>query len=307
MTIQQLEYVIALDNYRHYVTAAEKCHVTQPTITTQVKKLEEEIGLLIFDRSKTPLKPTLNGEVFISKARNIIREVDQLKEMVNSERESIEGEYRIGVIPTISPYLVPLFAGSFSKNHPNTILHIEEMKTESIIENIEKNKIDIGILVTPTEESFTREVPLYNEPFVFYGSEDHPLRQKKTLSSKEVENLKDLWLLNSGHCFRNQVLNICNSSDANRTINFESGSIESLKRMVNNYGGFTLVPEMALGKEDQMGVVHFKNPKPIREVSLVMHQSFAKEGLIDALRTEILKVVPEGFDKNERFIKVKWR
>ena len=307
MTLQQLEYVIALDTYRHYVTAAERCFVTQPTITTQVKKLEAEIGANIFDRSTTPLKPTAIGEVIIQKARSIVQEVQQLKEMVNTERESIQGTFRIGVIPTISQYLVPKFAGRFAKHYPETVLHIEELKTENIIEALAKNKIDVGILVTPLEESFIREIKLYNEPFVFYGDASHPLRAKKTLDPQDVESLNDLWLLNSGHCFRNQVLNICNSAPEERSIQFQSGSIESLKSMVNNYGGFTLVPETTLSASDQANCLYFNDPKPIREVSLVVHNTFAKEGLIDALRTEILHVTPDAFEKNERFIKVKWR
>ncbi len=307
MTLQQLQYIVALDTYRHYVTASEKCFVTQPTITTQVKKLEDEIGVVIFDRSKTPLKPTKAGKLIIAKARNIMGEVSQLKEMVSTVKESIDGEFQIGIIPTLSAYIVPKFAGSFSKKYPKTILNIEEMKTESIIDSLEKGKIDIGILVTPIDEPFIREINLYNEPFVFYGHKDHPLQQKELVKAEDVEQLNDMWLLNSGHCFREQMLNICNPSSRNSSINFQSGSIESLKKMVDNYGGFTLIPEMAVNEQDMGRIVHFAEPKPIREVSIVVHNSFAKEGLVDALRKEVLSIVPANFSKNQRFMKVKWR
>jgi len=307
MTLQQLEYIVALDTYRHFVTAAEKCFVTQPTITTQVKKLEDEIGIQIFNRSKTPLVPTTLGKGILTKARNIIQEVKQLKEMVNTERECLIGEFKIGVIPTISPYIIPKFTGGFSESYQDTILHIEEMQTEMIIDSLDKGEIDVGILVTPLDESFIREIPLYNEPFVFYGQENNSLKEKLLLAPEDVENLEGLWLLNSGHCFRNQVLNICNPLESEKTIHFQSGSIETLKKMVDNYGGFTLIPEMAITKNDLEHVVHFDMPKPIREVSLVVHKSFAKEGLIEALRKVILKVIPPNFEKNERFIKVKWR
>jgi LysR family hydrogen peroxide-inducible transcriptional activator len=307
MTLQQLEYVIALDTYRHFVTAAEKCFVTQPTITIQVKKLEEEIGFAIFDKSKSPFKPTQLGEVFVEKCKAILREVKELKNMVNGELDNLEGEYRIAVIPTISSYLIPLISGSFSKKHPNTILKIQEMESDQIIEALKNKEVDIGILVTPLNETFTREIKLYNEPFVFYGNVKGFHDSKKEISVKEVENMKDVWLLEKGHCFRNQVLNICGNTDNTKNIQFQSGSIEALKRMVNSYGGFTLVPEMAINSGDSEHVLRFSEPKPVREVSLVTHQSFYKEVLLDALRTEVLEKTPDKFVKNKRFIKINWR
>ncbi|MCU0446614.1 MAG: LysR substrate-binding domain-containing protein [Microscillaceae bacterium] len=307
MTLQQLEYILALDTYRHYVTAADKCFVTQPTITIQVKKLEDEIGVQIFDRSKTPLEPTPLGEIILSKARTIIQEVQQLKEIVNHERENLAGEFKIGIISTISPYIIPKFIGSFMQNYPDTQLDINEMQTEEIIKALDKGQIDIGILVTPLEEHFLREIPLYNEPFVYYGSSDLPLQSRSSISAKDIEDLEGLWLLNSGHCFRNQVLKICNSPKNKKNIAFQSGSIETLQKMVDNYGGFTLIPEMGLSGLDTTKVIHFSEPKPVREVSIVVHKSFAKENLLEVLRKEILKVVPPSFKKNERFMKIRWR
>lgn len=307
MTLQQLEYVIALDTYRHFVTAAEKCFVTQPTITIQVKKLEEEIGFAIFDKSKSPFKPTQLGEVFVTKCKAILREVKELKNMVNGELDNLEGEYRIAVIPTISSYLIPLISGSFSEKHPNTILKIQEMESDQIIEALKTKEIDIGILVTPLNETFTREVKLYNEPFVFYGNSRAFESSKTEISIQEIESMKDIWLLEKGHCFRNQVLNICGNNNNTRNIQFQSGSIEALKRMVDSYGGFTLVPEMAIQDSDYANILHFSDPKPIREVSLVTHQSFYKEMLLEVLRAEILEKTPAAFEKNKRFIKINWR
>tara|TARA_R110002126_G_scaffold149547_1_gene295535 strand:- start:1073 stop:1996 length:924 start_codon:yes stop_codon:yes gene_type:complete len=307
MTIQQLEYVIALDTYRHFVTAAEKCFVTQPTITIQVKKLEDEIGFLIFDKSKSPFKPSDLGEVFIAKAKVILHEIKELKNMVNVELDNLEGEYRMAVIPTISSYLIPLISGSFSKKYPNTILKIQEMESDQIILALQKKEIDLGILVTPLNEPFIREIKLYNEPFIFYGQEDCFEKEKNSISASEIEKLGNIWLLENGHCFRNQVLNICGNTDNNKNIQFQSGSIEALKRMVDNYGGYTLVPEMALNNTEKGRILHFNEPKPIREVSLVTHHTFSKDVLIDALRMEILDKTPKEFEKNERFIKINWR
>lgn len=307
MTLQQLEYVIALDTYRHFVTAAKKCFVTQPTITIQVKKLEDEIGFSIFDKSKSPFKPTSLGEVFINKTKMILREVSELKNMVNNELEAIDGEFKIGILPTISPYLIPLISGSFSEKHPNTTLIIEEMQTENIIDALQKREIDIGILVTPLNETFLREIQLYNEPFVFYGQNDAFTKGKIEVSAEEIETLNNIWLLKNGHCFRNQVLNICSKGMNDKNIQFQSGSIEALKKMVDNYGGFTLLPEMAVNDNDTGCHINFKAPKPVREVSIVVHQSFAKDRLIDALRLEILDKTPSSFVKNNRFIKINWK
>ncbi len=307
MTIQQLEYVVALDTHRHFVTAASYCHVTQPTITLMVKKLEEEIGILIFDRSKSPLVPTPLGEIFIAKSRAILQDVNHLKELVNVEVNSVLGNFKVGIIPTISPYIIPKFIGRFIEKYPDTILDIDEMQSDAIIESLLNGKIDVGILVTPLNETFLREVPLYTEPFVFYGQMNKKVNSQKTLSIKDLDSLEGLWLLNSGHCFRNQVLNICGNHTNHKNITFKSGSIETLKKMIDNYGGFSLMPEMSLTSKDKEKTILFKDPKPVREVSIVVHKSFAKEGLIEALRNEILKVVPNDFKKNDKYMKVAWR
>ena len=307
MTLQQLEYVVSLDTYRHFVTAAEKCFVTQPTITIQVKKLEDEIGFLIFDKRKSPFLPTDLGEMFIKKAKIILREVGDLKNMVSTELNNINGEYRIGIIPTISPYLIPLISGSFSTKYPNAILKIEEMQSEQIIAGLQKREIDLGILVTPLNEPSVREVKLYNEPFVFYGQKSEAFENKENITTQEVENMEDVWLLENGHCFRKQVLNICNNINNNKSIKFQSGSIEALKKMVDHYGGITLVPEMAISKDDKGCSILFDEPKPIREVSIVMHHSFSKEILITALRQEILDNIPPHFIQNKNYMKINWR
>jgi LysR family transcriptional regulator, hydrogen peroxide-inducible genes activator len=307
MTLQQLEYIVALDTYRHFVTAAENCFVTQPTITIQVQKLEDELGIVIFNRNKTPLQPTELGEIFIAKSRTILMEVKQLKEMVSDERENIKGKFRVGIIPTVSPYIVPKFIGSFMEKHPESILDIDEMQSDAIIEGLKNGKIDLGILVTPTEENSLREIPLYKEPFVYYGNDIGSTKIKKSISYKDIESLHGLWLLNSGHCFRNQVLNICKEPKNLQNITFKSGSIETLMKMVNNYGGFTLIPEMAISDAHQATIIHFDDPKPIREVSIVVHKSFVKESLIEALRFQILNIVPKNFEKNKRYIKINWR
>ncbi len=308
MTLQQLEYVVALDDERHFVSAAEKCYVTQPTLTIQVKKLEDEIGIILFDRKRNPLKTTSAGKPFILKARKILGEVSSLKQMVGHEKNNIEGRFKLGVIPTIAPYLIPLFASKFSKKYPNTILDIIELKSEDIMERLKKDSIDVGILVTPLDEEDITETPLYYEPFVFYGAFNHPLLKDKMVRQEDLQKESDLWLLNKGNCFRNQVLNLCISEKKRKekSIFFDSSSIESVKRMVSYYNGFTLIPELSVTKEDK-NFRPISEPVPVREVSIVHHNTFVKEGLIDALRQEILAVTPKNYKKNDRFFRVGWR
>ena len=305
MTLQQLEYVIALDNERHFVKASEKCFVTQPTLTMQVKKLEEEINTLIFDRKKQPLEPTEAGKQFVIKARQILRDVGQLKEFLHSDQESIEGIFRIGVIPTLAPYVIPLFVNEFQENYPKTQLIIEEQKSLEIIENLNQDKIDIGILVTPLEERNIREIKLYNEPLRVYASKSHDLNKLSSVSLRDITKYKDLWVLNEGNCFRNQTLNICTRPKQEK-IRYESGSLETIMNILDNSVGFTIVPELSLKNRTNKGL-EFQDKIPSREVSLVVHHSFTKEVLLEKLSEAILKNIPENYTKADAYIKVKWR
>ncbi len=307
MTLQQLKYLVALDNYRHFVTAAEKCFVNQSTITIQVKKLEEEINIKIFDRSKSPLTVTPAGERIIEKARSVLGEVKEMKAMVADEKESVKGTFKIGIIPTISPYIIPSFSLDFEKDHHDTQLIIEELESEQIIDSLKKGKLDIGILVTPLNDRDIREIQLYNEPFIFYGSKSHSLVKKKELELSDLQTIDNLWLLKNGHCFKNQVERLCKNYNNKSSIQFQSGSIETLKKMVDKYKGCTLVPEMSVSENESENITFFKEPKPVREVSLIVHKNFTKEALLEIIREKILGVVPDKFEKNERYIRVKWR
>ncbi|MEZ4918355.1 MAG: LysR substrate-binding domain-containing protein [Saprospiraceae bacterium] len=309
MTLQQLEYVIALDNHRHFVTAAEKCFVSQPNLTTQVKKLEDEIGIRIFDRDKKPLKPTALGEQFIRKARQIMREVEQLKESISSEKESITGEFTLGIIPTLAPYLLPKFLPDFVKAYPETQLTIRELTTNQIIDQLNNGILDMGVLATPLEVSSLREIPLFYEPFVLFAPKDHPYRKIKQFTSDQLDTQR-LLLLTDGHCFREQALQICQGMKIKNKMgfNFQSGSIEALKGLVKQGVGYTLIPELSISAPaDEEHIKRFAAPEPVREVSLVVHHSFAKEALIENLRNEIQKGIPEHLKKGKKFRRVQWR
>jgi LysR family hydrogen peroxide-inducible transcriptional activator len=309
MTLQQLEYIVALDNYRHFVTAAEKCYVSQPNLSMQVKKLEDEIGVRIFDRDQKPLAPTRTGEQILLKARQILREVGHLKAYVSNEKESTKGEYTLGIIPTLAPYLLPLFLPEFLKSHPDTRLIIRELQTEEIIRNLQQGTLDIGLAVTPLEEKSIREVALFHEPFLLYLPEGHHLLASDRLDPDELDR-EELLLLGEGHCFREQALSLCNgrSPDSESGFAYESGSVEALMGLVRHGLGYTLVPEMSVGENaDPKHVRRFQAPEPVREVSIVAHQSFSREALLEELRDAIQAAVPDSFRKMSHFMRVKWR
>lgn len=295
MTLQQLEYIVALDEYRHFVTAAEHCFVSQPNLTMQVKKLEEEVGVKIFNRNKKPLEPTEIGKEVITRARQILRESRQLTEFVNHEKESMEGELSIGIIPTLAPYLLPKLLPIFIKENPKIHLKIQEVQTGQIISQIKSGVVDIGLLVTPINETEIKEIPTFYEPFLLYLPKKHRLFHEKLLVAEDLDS-SDILVLDEGHCFRDQTLSICNNARSGTSIGFEykSGSIETLKNLVQHGVGFTLVPELSVIDElDSIHVKRFSSPEPVREVSLVVHNSFIKDSVISRLQETIRRIVPE--------------
>lgn len=316
MTLQQLRYLLALDDHRHFGQAAEASFVAQPTLTTQIKKLEDHLGVQLFNRRANPVHPTPVGEKVIAQARIILDEVSGLKALLREETTSLDGEYTLGIIPTLAPYLLPLFLQSFAEAHPGVHLQIREMQSEQIMDDLKRKRIDLGLLVTPLEDKQLREIPLFYEPFLIYASPDEDILQQSPLLPTHVHR-EELLILEQGHCFRNQVLNLCGTGPASlsstsdrrpRPFTFQAGSIETLKNMVRSNHGYTIIPEMSVQPElDKLHINRFAEPQPAREVSLVVSRSFAREKLIGELRREIQAVVPESFRKNGRYVSVAWR
>jgi LysR family hydrogen peroxide-inducible transcriptional activator len=299
MTITQLEYVLAVDKYRHFGKAAKACNVTQPTLSMQLQKAEEEMGVIVFDRSKNPILPTDEGSQIITQARLVLREYKKIFSIIDANKGEVRGAFRLAVIPTLAPYVIPLFAGDFVQKYPNVNLTIEEYKTEDIIELLAKDEIDAGLLVTPIHgESFIERV-LFHEPFSVFASDGHHLLKKTKIKDKDLDT-SDVWLLNEGHCFRQQVLNLCKLSRENGlhdNLKFESGNLETLKNMVLNSSGYTLLPQLAvlnLSKDEMRHVREFQSPIPTREVSLVHNRIFLKEKVISALEESIIENLPES-------------
>ncbi|MEZ5037227.1 MAG: LysR substrate-binding domain-containing protein [Chitinophagales bacterium] len=310
ISLTQLEYVIAIDNYKHFAKAAEACNVTQPTLSMQLKKMEEILNIEIFDRTKQPIVATLAGEELIEQARIILRETKQFMELAKNFNTNIVGEFKLGIIPTIAPYLLPYFIGSFQRNYPSVKLKIIELKTEDIIRQLNLDEIDAGILATPLKEPNLIEEPLFYEEIKVYAKKNHPLIKKKLLESKDVLRT-DIWMLSKGNCFRDQIINICSLHDNfDENITYESSSLETLKKMVDIEGGFTLIPELAvleLSVKKLDNIAEFKSPKPIREVGIVYARSVAKKKILQGLKQEILNNIPEDLkDKNKGKV-VEWK
>lgn len=304
MTFVQLEYIIAVDTWRHFATAAEHCFVTQPTLSMQIQKLEDELDLKIFDRSKQPVVPTETGLEIIEQARRIIAERNGLIETIQAKKGMLVGELRIGIIPTLAPYLLPLFIQPFTKRYPTVRLVIHELMTEMIISRLREGKIDAGILVTPLQESGIKEYTLFYEELMAYVSKKNAMYEKSYVLPEDIDPDK-LWLLEEGHCFRSQIVNLCELRKISKEHNhfdYEAGSIETLRRMVEMNDGVTIIPELAtldMPLKQQQLIRHFKKPSPMREVSLVIHRNQVKKRLIEVLRQEILQTIPEKIRKNK--------
>lgn len=311
MTLQQLEYVIALDTHRHFSLAADKCFVTQPSLSAMVQKLESELGVKIFDRSKQPVAPTDVGLAIIEQARQILLEAERLRQIVRDQRETVSGELRIGIIPTLAPYLLPLFLKSFSEQYRDVHLHLTELTTEQITHSLKKDLLDVGIMATPLEDPQLLEEPMFLEEFSAYAPHEASILEKKYLLAEDIDPNR-LVLLEEGHCIRAQVINLCALQQAQSTLNnisYEAGSLETLRRLVEANAGITILPELALLNldEDQMQYIRFfKPPAPAREISLVMHRVFTKRRLVDALKTSIVDNLPERLKKGKLLTVVKF-
>lgn len=309
-SLVQLEYIVAVDTYQQFSIAAEKCFVTQPTLSMQIKKLENDLDVVIFDRTKQPVVATEIGKKIIEQARNILSESKKINEIVLTNKNSVTGELRIGVIPSVAPYLLPLFIGKLSRKHPDLDITIRELITEEILEEIEKETLDVGILSTPIPNEGFIEDPIYYEKIFIYCHPSHPFYQQKEVTLKELST-ENVWLLSQGHCFRSQVINICALKKEAHQLPFryESASIETLVKMVDKEGGLTLIPELAvndLTPTKQKGVKSIKNLSPVREIGLVTNRIFVKYSILEALKKNLQAALPNEIQHKERGDRVEW-
>jgi len=312
ITLTQLEYIVAVDTYRHFGKAAESCFITQPTLSMQIKKLEEDLEIIIFDRSKQPLIPTDVGSRIIDQARIVLKQSDEINNIVKDHKNQVSGMLRIGIIPTLAPYLLPIFVGNYKKKYPNIFIKVVEATTENIIKLLNKDLIDVGILVTPLNEEKIIEKPIFYEEMLIYANSGHKIHNQPEITVKDIAT-PEIWLLSDGHCFRDQVINLCSymgTSDSDLPFHFEAGSLETLMNIIDKEGGITLIPELAkatMAQKRAYNVENFTNIKPLREVSLVYSRHFAKHKLINLLWREIKDSVPKELQDEDRGTIVEWR
>lgn len=304
ISLIQIQYLIALDEHRNFIKAAEASYVTQPTLSMQMKKLEDELGVLIFDRSKQPISPTVIGEKIIEQARVIYNETAQIETILKDFTGEVSGNLKIGVLPTISNSLIPRLISQVSKRYPDLKLTIKEGLTHEIVEDLEHNRLDVGIVSTPLHNNSLVEKPLYVEKFRIYAHPSHPSYGKR---SWEIDDLLEdkIWLLSEGNCFRTQTINLCSlpSDKLNHlALDYESGSLQTLKKIVDLEGGVTILPEWEAGELDDESLNHlraFKADGAGREVGLIYTKFYAKESVIAKLQEMIVASLPNYVSENK--------
>jgi LysR family hydrogen peroxide-inducible transcriptional activator len=304
MNIQQVEYILAVEKFKNFGLAADKCFVTQSTLSTMIGRFENEIGIKVFDRKTKPVSITEEGMDIIRQLRVISKELHSLSELVQSLKGELSGELKIGIIPTVAPFILPRFLNDFAKNFPKISFSVSEMSTNVITESLTKRELDVGILAVPIEMEVLHQVPLYNEPFVLYDCS-----KKKAEKYATIENIDydKFWLLEEGHCLHTQVKNICEigSFQNKESVNFDfrAGSIDSLIRFVRINKGMTMLPYLAsldFTAEESKRVTSFKPPVPVRTIGLVVHKHFVKKQILKLMQLEIQdKILPLLNSKNE--------
>lgn len=296
MTIQQLEYILAVDQFRHFARAAEHCRVTQPTLSAMIQKLEDELGVKLFDRSVQPVCPTVIGEKVIAQARIIIAQASQVKEIICEEKQSLTGTFRLAVLPTIAPYLLPRFFPQLMERHPELDIRMTEMKTQDIQQALHAGDMDAAIIASKTEDSYLMEETLFYEQFYGYISRKEPLFKHEVIRTSDITGER-LWLLDEGHCFRDQLVRFCQMEAVKvNQVAYHLGSMETFMRMVESGKGITFIPELAVAQltEEQRELVRpFAIPRPTRQIVLATSRDFVRHSLLRVLKEEIQAAVPK--------------
>lgn len=294
MTIVQLEYLLAVANFGSFSVAAEHCFVTQPSLSMQIKSLEDELGVMLLDRSKKPVIPTEAGEAVLAQARETLREYNSIKEVVARIKGEMSGRIRLGVIPTIAPYMLHKFIPDFVRRYPKVELEIREMKTEYIIDALNRDRIDAALVAGGTCGDGILEYDLFDDRFFAYVSPDSPLYNKSNIRIEDID-MRDLILLSAGNCMRDQVLELCQArKGVPAHYSFESGSLDTLMRIVDCTSCMTVIPEMAVEyvpKERRSQVKNLLKGASSRKISLAIRRTYVKKSIVDALKETILECV----------------
>lgn len=311
MNIQQLEYLVSVDKFKHFGKAAQACHITQPTLSAMIQKLEDELNVKIFDRTSHPIRTTDIGKEIIDKAKSILYSVNELKETALHLNSVLSGKISIGIIPTLSAHILLSIIFDFLKNNEKIELTIKEFSTENIIKALKLGELDAGIISTPysdTEEFF--QTFLFNEELMLYSSEE---KKEQYISPQEIDTNK-IWLLEEGNCLRTQFENICHLKESSlqpKNLSFSANNTNTLIQIVDRVGGITIIPEMAisqLSEQQKQKVYQFQKPFPFREISIIHYKPTYKQRIIDELVQFIQNILtPQlNYNKNpEHYIEIK--
>ena len=300
MTLTQLSYLVAVDTHRHFGRAAAHCFVSQPTLSTQLQKLEEELGVTVFDRSRKPIVPTEIGIQIIEQARLVLRESKRFDDLIAGTSTDVVGTLHLGIIPTLAPYILPMVIPAFTAQYPGVTLAVHELLTEQVLDGLQQDTLDVGLVASHATIHGLEDEPMFIEPFVAYVSAGHRLSKRRLINAPDL-SLEDLWLLKEGHCFRDEILQVCGEESqacgVNRSILFESGSLETLQQIVDHVGGMTLLPYLATlyfsDERIEERIRLFTDPVPGREINLVTRRAYLKKHLIDAWKKTLLQSLPE--------------
>jgi LysR family hydrogen peroxide-inducible transcriptional activator len=311
-SLTQLSYIVAVDTYKNFVKAAESVHVSQPTLSMQIKKMENDLGITIFDRTKQPVQSTEIGEKIIAKALEILKNAEHINEIIQDFNGILMGTINIGIIPSLASSFLPKFLPGFAQKFPDLTINIKELYTEDIINELKKDALDFGIAVTPVKNEKIIEKPLFYEEITPYFNKNHPLLNKKKLLVSDLQ-CDDLWVLSEGNCFRSQVLNLCNNrnekSAFTKNIHFDSNTIETLIRFVDKEGGYTFVPEMIyenFSEKKKRKLKKLHNLIPLREVSLIHTRTYTKASTIQEFIDFVKTKVPESMLNKNRGTVIEW-
>lgn len=300
MTLQQLEYILAVNQFRHFARAAEYCRVTQPTLSAMIQKLEEELDTRIFDRSQQPVCPTPVGIHIIEQAQNILVQANRIKNIIEEEKHSLTGTFKLGILPTVAPYLLPRFFPQLMKKYPDLDIRVVEMKTNDIKKALQTGEIDAGIVASLAGMEELQQTPLFYEQFFAYVSCEDALFNNEVIRTSDL-NGEQLWLLDEGHCFRDQLVRFCQMKSARASqLAYHLGSMETFMRMVESGKGVTFIPELAvlqLGEAQKELVRPFAIPCPTRQIVMLTNKNFIRHTLLNALTKEIQNAVPGEMQK----------
>lgn len=306
MNLQQLEYIVAVDDLKSFSKAAERCFISQSTLSTMIGKYEDEISIKIFNRNTKPISLTTEGEELLKKIRKVTQKVDDLKQLTKDLKKDFSGDLKISVTPTIGPYLLPLFVHKFEKKRPEVTLSVSELNFDRAIKLVKNRTIDIAIVPLPVFDNELVEMPLYNEFLLLYDSEDTTDKKNKDRVNHNMIDYERLYLLEDEILYQNQLESVYNlykdDEDNLRRMYYKSGSIDTLVRLVKKKKGVTLIPYLAsldLPKKEQRKISRFEEPYPLRTIGLITHKNFAKKKLVKVFKKSVQKAVfPLFKDRN---------